>query len=68
MMTNQDKHTFFMKKNLIAGPICLKIVGPVMGFFLPAKNKVKMADRLKGAPGKTTNKLQNTPNPKKVPM
>ena len=43
-MTNHDKNTFFMKKNPIAGPIFLKIVGPVMGFFLSAKNAFKMAD------------------------
>ena len=43
-MTNHDKNTFFMKKNYIAGPIFLKIVGPVMRFFLSTKNPIKMAD------------------------
>ena len=43
-MTNNDKNTFVMKKNPIPGSICLKIVGPVMGFFLSAKNVFTMAD------------------------
>ena len=43
-MTNNDTNTFFMKKNLIEGPIFLKILGPVIGFFLSAKNALNMAD------------------------
>ena len=36
-----------MKKNLMAWPIFLKIVSPVIGFFLSAKNAFKIADRAK---------------------
>ena len=57
-----------MKKNPIAWPMFLKIVGPAIGFFLSAKNALKMADPAEKCAWQNKQKLQNTPNPKEQPL